>query len=266
LVHYWCTGTCLTKLGEEVFSEVRCMGQWTLLRFLWERYLREDSRIRPSVLLGFVAVVILLTAVLWIATSGLRGNTLPEGGSGSLTEGKRYVTDEFEPAFSFKAVGGGWRVAGEELPDILDIENEGSMLSFHNVEQVFDPEQLGQGGLSRVPAPQNMVEWFQGHPYLETGEPEPAKVGGISGVQFDAIVAEAPEEYPPRCPDPCAALFALTDQDWIFFEDHEKARIIILKDVQGETVTIILFGPALDFEEFLPKAQKVLKTVEWEGA
>ena len=213
-----------------------------------------------------MALVILFTGVLWVATSGKRSTTISDNPDAPLAEGKRYFTDEFEPAFSFKVVGSGWRVGGEELRDILDIENEGSVLSFHNVEQVFEPEQLGQGGLSRVPAPQNMVEWFQGHPYLETEEPEPVKVGGVSGVRFDAIVAEAPEEYPDRCPDPCVGLFALTDQDWIFFEDDEKARIIILDDVQGETLTIFLFGPTVDFEEFLPKAQKVLNTVKWEGA
>jgi hypothetical protein len=214
-----------------------------------------------------VAVVILLTGVLWFATSTLRGNTISDHPNAPLAEGERYVTDEFEPAFSFKVVGGGWRIGGEELRDILGIENEGSVLSFHNLEEVFDPEQLGQGGLSAVPAPENMAEWFQGHPYLQTEQPEPVKVGGVSGVQFDAIVEEAPEEYPKtQCPDPCVALFSLTNHEWIFLEDDEKARIIVLEDVEGETVTIFLFGPTVDFEEFLPKAQKVVNTVKWEGA
>jgi hypothetical protein len=31
-------------------------------------------------------------------------------------------------------------------------------------------------------------------------------------------------------------------------------------------VTIFVEAPASGFEEFLPRAQKLLKTVEWEGA
>jgi hypothetical protein len=39
-----------------------------------------------------------------------------------------------------------------------------------------------------------------------------------------------------------------------------------VEDVKGETVAIVVEARAVDFEEVLPKAQKVLKTVEWEGA
>jgi hypothetical protein len=35
--------------------------------------------------------------------------------------------------------------------------------------------------------------------------------------------------------------------------------------VEGKTVTIAAGAPDEEFEEFLPKAQKVLKTVQWEG-
>ena len=36
-------------------------------------------------------------------------------------------------------------------------------------------------------------------------------------------------------------------------------------DVGGETVLIDVFAPADSFDEFLPKAQKVLDSVEWKG-
>jgi len=42
-------------------------------------------------------------------------------------------------------------------------------------------------------------------------------------------------------------------------------RFIVLDNVEGETVTIFFGGPAVDFEELLPKAQKVLNTVKWKG-
>jgi hypothetical protein len=37
-------------------------------------------------------------------------------------------------------------------------------------------------------------------------------------------------------------------------------------DIESETVIIDVSAPAGKFDEFFPKAQKVLDTVEWEGA
>jgi len=39
-----------------------------------------------------------------------------------------------------------------------------------------------------------------------------------------------------------------------------------LEDLKGETVTIGSFSPASEFEEFVPKVQKVLDSVEWRGS
>jgi hypothetical protein len=36
--------------------------------------------------------------------------------------------------------------------------------------------------------------------------------------------------------------------------------------VKGEPVSIMVWSRAVDFEEVLPKAQKVLDTLEWERA
>ena len=43
-------------------------------------------------------------------------------------------------------------------------------------------------------------------------------------------------------------------------------RVIVLEDVEGETVTIGFFSPPSEFEEFMPEAQKVLDSVEWRGS
>jgi hypothetical protein len=48
--------------------------------------------------------------------------------------------------------------------------------------------------------------------------------------------------------------------------EGEKERFIVLEDVEGKTVTIAAGAPVEEFEAFIPKAQKVLKSVEWEGA
>jgi len=36
--------------------------------------------------------------------------------------------------------------------------------------------------------------------------------------------------------------------------------------VKGKTVTIMIESSALGFDEFLPKAQQVIKTVEWKDS
>ena len=84
-------------------------------------------------------------------------------------------------------------------------------------------------------------------------------------MQFDTLVTEAPEDYPPVCGGPCVNLFPLSDGGGWAFSEAEKNRVIILEDLEGETVVITFGGPAVDFEEVLPKVQKVVKTVEWEG-
>jgi hypothetical protein len=62
------------------------------------------------------------------------------------------------------------------------------------------------------------------------------------------------------------SLFMVSDgtYDWVVYEKG-KLRFIVLENVKGERVIIALEAPAGDFEEFLPKAQKVLDTVEWKG-
>ncbi len=42
-------------------------------------------------------------------------------------------------------------------------------------------------------------------------------------------------------------------------------RGIVLEDVGGDTVVVGFLGPADEFDEHAPKAQKVIDTVEWRG-
>ncbi len=185
---------------------------------------------------------------------------LPE--YGDLPPGK-YVTDEFEPAFSFGVLGEGWVVGGAEARVTLDMRLgvEGPEISFVNEQKVFDPSKLRD--MDSVPAPKNLVSWLQRHPYLETEQPQPATIGGVKGVQLDAVVAD--DVPTSECGDNCLGLFMVTlEIPWVAYE-KEQVRFIVLEDVGGERVTIAVEAPAADFEEFLPKAQKVIDTVEWEG-
>ena len=135
------------------------------------------------------------------------------------------------------------------------------MLAFVNTEQVFNPSKVRE--LDRMPAPEDLVAWLRRHPYLQTDEPQPATVGGVEGLRLDAVVASVPAT---ECGGNCLGLFTDTaaTYDWVVFEE-EKVRFIVLEDVGGERVTIAVEAPAADFEEFLPKAQQVIDTVEWEG-
>jgi hypothetical protein len=60
-------------------------------------------------------------------------------------------------------------------------------------------------------------------------------------------------------------LFHYSDGERSYVENAEKVRFIVLEDVKGKTVTIFVEASASGFDEFLAKAQQVIKTVEWEG-
>jgi hypothetical protein len=188
-----------------------------------------------------------------------QAKTLPEAGK-PLSAG-RYATRVFEPAMSF-SVGGGWMAAGPETQDGVPLmeENGPTIVGFLNVREVFDPRSPNE----RVPAPNDMLTWLQEHPRLDAEEPSRVSVGGVEGQEFDAITAEPVEAE--VCAEPCAPLFAFGGGNDFWLGESEKYRFIVLDDVEGETVVIFFGGPAVEFEELLPKAQKVIDTVEWEGA
>ena len=209
----------------------------------------------------------LVTLVLTLSACGGNGSAEDENQARSIPKpGKplsagEYVTEEFEPRLSF-SVGEGWIAVIPETRDALGIaeKNGPLVIGFQNVEQVSDPSDPSE----TIPAPDDMVAWLQEHPALEVEEPSRTSVGGVSGQQFDAIAAEPTSV--PGCPEPCVPLFVIAggrDQFWL--GESEKYRFIVLDDVEGETVMILYGGAAVEFEETIPKAQKVLNTVEWRG-
>ena len=115
-----------------------------------------------------------------------------------------------------------------------------------------------------VDAPKDMVGWLQQHPYLQTSKPEPVRVGGVKGVQFDVVVGDLPQTYNGTCSSivgnpNCVDLFRLSTGGPILLVEGDKVRVIVLEDVEGETVTIGFVSPASEFDEFAPEAQKVLR-------
>jgi hypothetical protein len=134
-------------------------------------------------------------------------------------------------------------------------------LGFANIQEVYKPTRTGSPNV--VEAPEDMVGWFRRHPYLKTAEPEPVTVGGVEGVRFDVVVENLPEGYRGVCGTDCVDIARFSDGQMLFHPKGVRERVIVLKDVGGETVTIGFGSPATKFDEFAPEAQKVIDTVKW---
>jgi len=222
-----------------------------------------------------VALALLLVSVGVVGVVALNGSsqsagnahiqTLPSAEGSSLKPGE-YRTDEFRPTFTF-AVDKGWiTFLGAELSDALVMLPASARglpkppnLGFYAPQAVANPSD--PTGNTVVPAPDSVdgwVEWFQKHPNLRTEKPLPVTVGGASGVRMDAVVASVPDGHP-------AWFWVLNDGTTI--QDNTKGgrfRTFIL-NVGGETVLIAIRSPRDKPEGFLPKAQKVVNTVEWKS-
>jgi uncharacterized protein YjbI with pentapeptide repeats len=193
-------------------------------------------------------------------TSTLEGAIMPDGSVSSV---------EFEPALSL-SLSEEWEI--NEVPNLIYLYGKGGYLIFAKPHHVFDPSNPSEQ--KEVPAPENVdewVSWFQSHPNLETSKPVPASVGGASGMRIAVALTSTPENDPQEvCQGtPCVPLYPLnhrfpSENMTIDSEDYTKYRFNIV-DVGGETVVIPATAKTDKFDEFLPKAQKVLDSVEWKS-
>jgi hypothetical protein len=224
-------------------------------------------------LVGRVLSLGLLVVVVVLALSACGGDEkkakarpLPEDPK-ALRPGT-YRSEEFKPSLSFH-VGKGWSSSPLEASDILEItRGQTTGMNFSNAQEVYKPTKTGSANV--VDAPKDMVGWLQQHPYLQTSQPEPVRVGEVKGVEVDLGVGDLPKGYNPTCSsiigDPnCVDLVRLSTGGSLFVAEGYPVRVIVLEDLEGETVTIGLFSPASEFEEFVPEAQKVIDTVKWRG-
>jgi WD40 repeat protein len=182
-----------------------------------------------------------------------------------------YVTDVFEPDLNFEASEdwGFIGYQGPEIPDQIWIQTgpNGGQLLFTSPSDVFDASNPSEQ--KKLPAPENAeewVSWLQRHPNLDTSKPVPISIGDASGMRIDVTASSMPENYPKKfCgQQPCVPLYPLSDGSSIVSSEGYKDRFVIV-DVGGQTVIIDVAAPEDKFEEFLPKAQEVLETVEWKG-
>jgi hypothetical protein len=175
-----------------------------------------------------------------------------------------YRSEEFKPSLSFQ-VGKGWSTSPPELSDALSItRGETGGLGFSSAKEVYKPTRTGTPVV--VEAPEDMIGWFQHHPYLQTSKPEPVTVGGVEGEQFDVVVGDLPEGYLGVCGRDCVATLIFSDGTRLGIYPQDKLRLIVLEDVNGERVVMGFGGPASEFDEHAIEAQKVIDTVEWTGS
>jgi hypothetical protein len=194
-----------------------------------------------------------------------KGRPLPKE-PGTLSPG-RYHSLKFKPALSFK-VGKGWINSGGELPDYIELTQLGGFLTFDNVTEVYKP-----GTTKVVEAPKDLVGWLQRHPFLKTSKPEPVTLGGVKGEQFDVLVEDLPKGYFGQCytgRSDCVDIAPLSDdqaqEETAYFTEGNKRKVFVLEDVKGDTVMIWFAAPPDEFDEFAPKAQKVVDSVKWSGS
>jgi hypothetical protein len=192
---------------------------------------------------------------------------LPEESGQTLRPGE-YRSEEFEPSLTFR-LGQGWETYTPEEPDVLRIERgKSGGVGFTNIRKVYEPTKTGSPEVAD--APEDIVGWFQQHPYLRTTDPEPATVGGVEGVQFDVVVGKLPAGYHGVCLAisgfDCVDIAKFSDEQMLFEPQGAKARVIVLEDVEGQTVTAYYGGATSQFAEVTPEAQKVIDTVKWGGS
>jgi hypothetical protein len=211
----------------------------------------------------------LLTMLALIAACGGRPEEneprpLPEAEGQALRPGE-YRSEEFKPSVSFR-VGNGWSTYTPEAPDVLRISQGVSRgLGFTNIHEVLKPTRTGEPHV--VEAPQDIVGWFRRHPYLDSTEPKPTTVGGVEGVEFDVTVEDLPEGYRGVCLEiagtGCVDIARFGDDQVLVLPKGVRVRLIVLEDVEGETMTMYFGSPPAEFDEFAPEAQKVIDSVEW---
>jgi hypothetical protein len=173
-----------------------------------------------------------------------------------------YRSEEFKPSLTFR-VGEGWSNDPPEVSDALLLSRGETVgLGLVSAQEVFKPTKTGTPNV--MEAPEDLVGWFQKHPYLQTSKPQPVSVGGVKGVQFDVVVEDLPEDYLGACVGECVD--GGEGVGWIAFLEDHKQRVIVLEDVKGKTVTMGFTIPATEFDVFAPEAQKVINTVEWTGS
>ena len=113
--------------------------------------------------------------------------------------------------------------------------------------QIADPNSA-----ATIPWPTDFVTYLQSNQYFEAGQPISVTVGGVKGIQIDALVKNIGDKR---------TFIALKSTDWLYLDDTEMYRFIILDDVNGRRLLIVMNAPPDGFSKANELEQKVLDTV-----
>ena len=144
-----------------------------------------------------------------------------------------YSEGEFSDMFTLKIKDTGY---AWELGFILAAE-----------AQIADPNSA-----ATIPWPTDFVTYLQSNQYFEAGQPISVTVGGVKGIQVDALVKNIGDKR---------TFIALKSTDWLYLDDTEMYRFIILDDVNGQRLLIAMNAPPDGFSKANELEQKVLDTV-----
>ena len=211
---------------------------------------------------GLLVIPILALATACGAPEEAKPRPLPEDRQ-ALRPGT-YRSEEFRPSLTFR-VGKGWKHMPHEQTDSMVISwgDEPREMGFANIQDVYKSNETGS---KLVKAPDDLVGWFEHHPYLETSEPKPVTVGGVKGKQFDVQMGELPERYFGDCGAQCVDITMFNEGYVLGHPKGIKAHVFVLEDVKGETGLMGFSSPASEFDAFAPKARKVVDSVKWTGS
>ena len=231
----------------------------------------RTGRLRRRLMLVALALLVVVAGVVGVVAVNGSGRsagnapvrTLPSSAKSSLEPGE-YRTGEFRPSFSF-AVDEGWITVAADQYDALEMEPAGAeghrrppILGFYIPQAVADPrDPTGNTVLGAPDSVDGWVTWLQEHPNLEPGKLVPVTVGGASGVRIDTVVSSVPKGHPPW-------FWVLSDGRTIQAVKGARMRTFVL-NVGGWIVLIAIRADGDQFEGFLPKAQKVVNSVDWKS-
>lgn len=187
---------------------------------------------------------------------------------GSLLPG-RYHTVEFQPRITFE-VGRGWFVEADRPGRLTFLRGGVSRLdssrgpdrhvSIIKLDSVVDPAS-GRGR----PAPADMVEWLQQHPYLRILGIDSTRVLAAPATAVDAELSRAPQDgrlltncLPLQVEyDECFALLGPAAATPISLPPGQRTRLIFL-DVGGRRLAIAIDAPRRNFDDFTQDVNRLL--------
>lgn len=111
-----------------------------------------------------------------------------------------------------------------------------------------------------------VIQWLEGHPAMETGEPEPVTLPGASGLRIEVAARKA---------EPCSAssqiqpdiilLWPLSQPDTAFvLIDGTTAIFYVLE--RGDELLVVTAETIFDPSEWRPVVEPVLESMEFAGS